>query len=517
MIFPAHFAIILSKQNHPSRKMLIRNRINLFCVPMPDSVLFSGVFMPKNTMSKKKKIIISLSSGIPGALILAFFVFTGIRFNNFKNLTEAPELSKEEQLELSEFLQDKYSKQYQILKPLPYNLEQPELNILAESAILIDLSNGNIIYEKNADEVIPPASMTKLFAMYVVDQEVSAGRLHYDDIIPLPEESFACNMPPHSSLMFLGENQVVTLNELLLGLCIASGNDAAYALAYTVSGSMEAFIERMNKICTDLNLTHTHFVESSGYSEENTTTAREMATFCRVYLSEHPESLEKFHSVREFTYPKKQNMAPGDIYGPQDFSKGFPRHITMGITQKNTNPLLDIIEGCDGLKTGYIDESGYNLALTAKRNQTRFLSITMKGPGKTTKEGQNGRIHDGTELMDFAFGSFADFSNLDDIKNYFIKSYGTKSKGLNIVPAFIPESICVPFISGNSILENLQNVKVTVELPEKLFGEVTAGTEYGKIHIKIGDYTLQSIPLVADRSILKGDFISVMCDKIICK
>lgn len=471
--------------------------------------------MTKNAISKKKKIIISISTGIPAALILTFFLFTAIRFNSYQNLFEAPELSEEQQLELSQFLNKKYSAQNQILKPLPYNLEKPELDIFAESAILIDISNGNIIYEKNADEIIPPASMTKLFAMYVVDQEVSAGRLHYDDIIPLPEESLACNMPPHSSLMFLGEDQVVTLNELLLGLSIASGNDAAYALAYTVSGSMEAFIERMNKICTDLNLSHTHFVESSGYSEENTTTAREMATFCRIYLSEHPESLENFHSVREFTYPKKKNMAPGDVYGPQDFSNGFPRHITMGITQKNTNPLLDIIEGCDGLKTGYIDESGYNLALTAKRNQTRFLSITMKGPGKNTKEGQTGRIHDGTELMNFAFGSFADFTNLESIKSYFIKSYGTKDKALNLVPAFTPESICVPFISGNSITENLNNVEITVDIPEKLFGEVTAGTEYGKIYIKIGDYILQSIPLVADRTIEKAGFISILCDKII--
>lgn len=470
----------------------------------------------KKLEHKQKILIISLSAGIPVLLFAAFFTFVGIRSFNFKNLYDAEPLSAEQQLSLNRELLLKYgSQQHKLLKPLPYKLEQPNLDIYAGSAILIDISNGNIIYEKNADEIIPPASMTKLFAMYVVDDEVSKGHLSYDQVIPLPEESWACNMPPHSSLMFLGEGQVVTLNELLLGLSVASGNDAAYALAYTISGSMEAFIDRMNKVCTDMGLTHTHFVEASGYSEENTTTAREMAAFCRIYLLEHPESLGKFHSVREFTYPKKRNMAPGDIYGPQDFSNGLPRHITMGITQKNTNPLLDLIEGCDGLKTGYIDESGYNLALTAKRNNTRFLSITMKGPGKTTKEGQQGRIHDGTELMSFAFQSFADFTKLDVVKSYFVKVYSAKQKAANLVPAYKPESICVPFVTGNSIAENLNNVIVELELPDSLEGEITAGTEYGCIKIRVGNYLLETIPLVADRSIQKAGFITSLCDKMI--
>lgn len=396
-------------------------------------------------------------------------------------------------------------------------MENPPLDIYAESAILIDISNGSILYEKNADEIIPPASMTKLFAMYVVDQEVAAGNLSYDDIIPLPEESWACNMPPHSSLMFLGEGQIVTLNELLLGLCISSGNDAAYALAYTVSGSMEAFIERMNQICYDLGLIHTHFVESSGYSEENTTTAREMAAFCRIYLNEHPESLKKFHSVREFTYPKAKNMAPGDKYGPQDFTHGFPKHITMGITQKNTNPLLDILDGCDGLKTGYIDESGYNLALTVDRNNTRFLSVTMKGPGKSTSEGQKNRIHDGTQLMDFAFASFADFYNLPTEKKYFTKVYGAKEKNCNLVPAFTQNSLCVPFVSGNTIAENLENVQIQLEIPDHLTGSIQKGAIYGQIKITIDNYLLDTIPLVADRSIAESNFIIRLCDKIISR
>ena len=156
----------------------------------------------------KKSRIIKISAAACGGTLLAvfgsFFIFTGIRSAQFKKLTAVEPVPYE------------YNEKKELLQPLPYTLPELGINVGAESAILIDVSNGQIVYEKNADKLIPPASMTKLFAMYVVEQEVAAGRLHYSDIIPLPPECWACNMPPHSSLMFLGKGQVVTLEELLL-------------------------------------------------------------------------------------------------------------------------------------------------------------------------------------------------------------------------------------------------------------------------------------------------------------
>lgn len=139
----------------------------------------------------------------------------------------------------------------------------------------------------------------------------------------------------------------------------------------------------------------------------------------------------------------------------------------------------------------------------------------MKGPGKTTKEGQQGRIHDGTELMDFAFLSFADFTRLEDVKSYFVKVYSAKEKAINLIPAYIPEAVCVPFVTGNSLAENLKNVIVELELPDSLEGEITTGTEYGCIKISVGNYLLETIPLVADRSIQQAGFITSLCDKMI--
>ncbi len=450
-------------------------------------------------------------------LLLSFFAYTGTRAVSFKNSQDALPLSPEAAYDLNDLLITNYPEEHKVLKKLPYNIGTPQLEVWAKSAILIDVSNGNILYEKNADTVIPPASMTKLFAMYVVEEEIASGRFSYDQVIPLPPESWACNMPPHSSLMFLGKDQRVTMEELLLGLSICSGNDAAYALAYTVCGTMEEFVERMNLIASDLGLENTHFVESSGYSELNQTTAREMAEFAAIYLRRHPDSLHRFHSVLSFTYPKAKNLAPGDRLCAQDFSQGLPEKITMSITQQNTNPLLARLEGCDGLKTGYIDESGYNLSLTAVRDGTRFLSVTMGGPGNNNREGQEGRVHDGMELMEWAFKNFADYSTELKLHPYLVRSFNSSEKMLRLVPAFGEKSFTAPYVTGASMKENLEAVKVELVLPDYCWGQVEQGSEEGKIVISAGDYILQEIPLLADRSLEKGNIITAAADFFLSK
>lgn len=450
-------------------------------------------------------------------VIISFFAYTASRALSFKKTQTSRKLTSEEFVSLGKLLLEEYPEQYKYLKELPYSIARPQLDVWAKSAILIDVSNGNVLYEKNADAVIPPASMTKLFAMYVVEEEVAAGRLSYDQVIPLPPESWACNMPPHSSLMFLGQGQRVTLEELLLGLSICSGNDAAYALAYAVCGSMEEFVRRMNLAAEELGLTHTHFVESSGYSEQNQTTAREMADFAAAYLLRFPSSLHRFHSVLDFTYPKARNLAPGDKLHAQDFSQGLPAKITMSITQENTNPLLGKLEGCDGLKTGYIDESGYNLTLTAVRGETRFLSVTMGGPGNNAREGQAGRVHDGTELMEWAFKNFSDYSLELKVHSYLIRCFNSSEKMLKLQPAWPQETLTVPYVTGSSMAENLEAVKVTVQLPDYCWGAVEQGSVQGKISISIGDYLLQEIPLVADHSVSTGNIINKLTDVILSK
>ncbi len=467
----------------------------------------------KNCKAGKIRVLKTLSV-LAGAFALFFIslsVFRTVRFFRPRELS-----SEEKNIYrngINEYLDREYEIRNKILKPLPYSTKPFSLDVRAESAICIDVLNGNIVYEKNSDEVIPPASMTKLFLMYVVFDEIEKGNASLDDIVPLGPESWASNMPPHSSLMFLGKNQVVTLDELLTGLAVCSGNDASYAVAYYLSGGMEEFIEKMNLVASGLNLVNTRFVESSGYSEKNTTTAREMALFCREYLRRFPRAL-KYHSALSFSYPKEKNLAPEDRGKPrsQDFSEGIPDNITMQITQNNTNPLLPLLKGCDGLKTGYIDESGYNLALTCRRDGIRFLSVTMKGKGSTTSEGQQGRVHDGTEIMEWAFRTFREYKNPLVLRSYSIPVLNAEYSRINLVPAYVPECILVP----SSLAENPgraeEEVSVDVEFPDFIKGNVARGEVYGKIRYSIGGILLEEVPLVAERDLEKSCWLFSAAD-----
>lgn len=420
----------------------------------------------------------------------------------------------EEQAALEDALNKNYPMRKNILQPLPYATVPAVLDVSARSAIVVDASNGCVLYEKNADEVIPPASITKLAVMYVVFQEIAGGCIALSDVVPLPPECWAVNMPPRSSLMFLGKNQRVTLDELLAGLAVCSGNDAAYAIAFYISGSMEKFIERMNTEMIALGLSHTHFVESSGYSELNTTTAREMAAFTQVYVSRYPEAVTRYHSRLSFTYPMEHNLAPEDVGKPrgQDWSKGLTENIRMGITQENTNKLLGVLDGCDGLKTGYIDESGFNLSLTAVRDGTRFISVTLGGQGKNVREGNENRMRDGTTLMEWAFASFADSKKTNLLHNYVVRVTGAKGMYVHLVPALSPSALTVPFITGDSPRACADSVTVDVDIPAYIDGGTKAGETYGAVSFFLKDVLLMRVPLVADRNVQKASFVARLAD-----
>ena len=257
---------------------------------------------------------------------------------------------------------------------------------------MIDAETGTTVYAKNAFDEIPPASLAKLMTMHLVLNEVNEGRASLDDIVPLGKESWAQNQPPRSSLMFLAPGQKVTLREIMLGLAIPSGNDAAVAAALYIAPSVDDFADLMTREARRMGLAKTIFVEPSGISEDNMTTAAEFAAFCREYLRLHPYSLSEFHSVREFAYPKAENM--GEAF----------RNRPGTIVQINRNNLLRTFPGTDGLKTGYIDEAGYNIALTAERDNTRFIAVILgapAGPG-----GSGIRDRDGERLLSWAFANF---------------------------------------------------------------------------------------------------------------
>ena len=268
----------------------------------------------------------------------------------------------------------------------PYLAGAPEIS--ARAAVLVDAATGTVLFSKNPNEAIPPASLTKLMTMHLAQNAVEAGSASFDETVPVGAESWARNQPPFSSLMFLEPGQTVTLGELLLGLAIPSGNDAAVAVAMRFAPSPAEFARAMTLEAERMGLSATRFVEPAGISPGNATNAAEFASFARGYLLRHPESLARFHSVREFAFPQA-----GNVREPLRSNPGT-------IRQENGNPLLRTFPGTDGLKTGFIPESGYNLALTASRDGTRFLAVILGAPTAAD------RARDGTLLLSWAFENF---------------------------------------------------------------------------------------------------------------
>lgn len=375
------------------------------------------------------------------------------------------------------------------LQRLP--LTGPEFSspVHAASAILIDAANGSVLFEKNPDREIPPASMTKLVAMYVAFRAIAAGELSLEEKIEPPEPSWAENIPPHSSLMFLGKGQRLTVRELLRGMAVVSGNDGAVALAFRVTGGVTAFVDRMNAEVRALGLKKTRFVEPSGLSENNLTTAREFADFSRAYIRERPDALAEFHVLRSLTYPDARNL-PEAGYGSAN-----PNPVLAGrvpITQKATNPLLGTLSGCDGLKTGYIDESGYNLALTAEREGTRFISVTLGGPGNGTAEGNRYREEDGRALMEWAFSTWKTAA-LDTDASFAVVVWGGSNHRLFAVPGrtgplTVPKAAQGPYTAR-------------LLLPKDIQAPIQAGDRLGTLEWRDASGNLAAaVPLIADRN-----------------
>lgn len=439
----------------------------------------------------------------------AVYIYTETR--RVLNPEAVPARTASQQVNLDKVLNQKFPERTKVtLTSLPYGeLVSPLAGnaIHAESAILIDTSTGSIIFEKNADEPIPPASLTKIIEMAVIFQAVEAGEVSLDDEVPLPPQSWAENLPSDASRMNINKGEHVTLRELLLGLAIASGNDASIACAYYICGNMQDFVARMNALVAAAGLKHTHFVESSGYSAQNITTARDFATFACFYINRYPFALSQFHSKAQLAYPLRRNLS--------DEQKATGKNYT--IIQSNTNKLLGILKGCDGLKTGYIDESGYNISVTARRNGTRFLSVTMRGPGNGTAEGNKYRVQDNMNLFDYAFTNFIDYQppkNKKDAHEYTVGLLGNRARAVRLVPA-LPETFTVPGSEERTPEQAAEAVQLQAELPSALYGEIECGSAYGLLNFTLDGNILYSIPLVADRSSEKAGLFSRITGKIV--
>jgi D-alanyl-D-alanine carboxypeptidase (penicillin-binding protein 5/6) len=278
----------------------------------------------------------------------------------------------------------------------------------------------------------------------------------------------------------------------MLGLAIPSGNDAAVAAALRLAPSMEDFAALMTAEARRMGLSVTRFTEASGISEYNMTTAAEFAYFCRQYLKLHPQSLKDFHSVPVFSYPVADNVPQAYRDNPQT------------ITQYNRNNLLRTFPGVDGLKTGYIDEAGYNIAITAQRNDTRFIAVVFGAPANPG--GSRIRDEDCTRLLSWAFENFRTVRPvINKIENVRLWKGKLNSAELQLAQS-------ADFTSPVSRADNLW---YEIVIPKPLAAPLPAGFVAGYIVFYDEHGELSRTPLVTQRYYEKGNIFKRLWHSIL--
>ena len=274
----------------------------------------------------------------------------------------------------------------------------PPLLSYARAGILIDQATGRVLYQYNADQAFVPASLAKLMTLHIVLRMLDERTIRRTDVVWLSANAWATHQVPGSTVMHLEPGQIVTVEELMKGIAVASGNDAANALAEYAAGSTAEFVRWMNEEARFLGYSTMHFTDPAGALEGNSVTAREFADFCRRYITLHPDALEELHSVREFEYPLPQNMPDGRL--PEIPVK----------KQYNANNLVWWGVGVDGLKTGRMDDENFTAAITARQGSTRVIAVLLGVSGLTLQEGMMKRARDALALLSYGFRTYSTLS-----------------------------------------------------------------------------------------------------------
>jgi len=339
--------------------------------------------------------------------------------------------------------------------------------ISAPYAILIDADTGTVLFEKSADKLNPPASMSKLMTVEVVMHAIKEGRIKLDDEFTVSEHAWRKGgAPSGGSAMFAAINSRVRVEDLLRGVMIASGNDACIALAEGLAGSEDAFAEMMNKRAKELGLTQSHFTNPTGlHDPEHLMTMRELAKLAQYVQRTYPE-LYKIYSEREITWNK--------------------------VRQQNRNPLLAMGIGADGMKTGFTKEAGYGLIGSAVQNGLRLI-VVVNG-FKSMKE----RADESRKLLEWGFRSFearplfAAGETVGEAKLF----GGARGR----VPLVGTEAIrlLVPRNAGEKL-----SAKVVYSGPVR--APVTKGQPIGTLKVSRGEAVVLEVPLQAAEDVGEGN------------
>jgi len=343
--------------------------------------------------------------------------------------------------------------------------------IAAKGYLLIDYNSGNELTGKNADMRMEPASLTKMMVSYVIASELESNSIKLDDKVIVSEKAWRAP----GSRMFIEVNTAVTVEQLLTGLIVQSGNDATIALAEHVAGSEEAFASLMNQYAAQIGMTSTHFVNSTGLPHKNHyTTPRDMATLARALIRDFPEHY-KMYSIKKFKY--------------------------NNINQYNRNRLLWKDKSVDGVKTGHTDSAGYCLVASALRNGMRLISVVLGTKSEKARERES------LKLLGYGFRFFESYRVYSAGEAVIEPEiwYGASDK----VALGFPDDLYITIPRGKR-----DKIKTTTTHEDIISAPMKKGQELGNILITLDDKTIIDRPLVVLEDVPEGSLWSRFIDYI---
>jgi len=349
------------------------------------------------------------------------------------------------------------------------DLADPELG--SQSYILVEHRTGRVLADKRPDTRTEPASLTKVMTVYVAFRELAADRLALDDRVTVSEHAWRTG----GSRTFLKVGSKVTVETLLRGVIIQSGNDASVALAERISGSEEAFAQKMNRVAQELGMDDTHYANSTGLpASKQHTTARDMATLARALIREFPKRYGWF-SEREYTH--------------------------NGITQYNRNSLLWRELGVDGIKTGHTEKAGYCLAASANRGSMRLVSVVMNADSADL------RMAETRTLLEHGF------------RHYETHKLYAAGEPLEETRVWKGEETTVPLGLRDDLYITIptgryDQLEATMEIRPELIAPITPEDEIGAVRVSLNGEVLAEEALFPTRKVARGGFIRQVSDTV---
>jgi len=348
---------------------------------------------------------------------------------------------------------------------LSVNTQAKDINsLISPSAILMD-GTGKVLFEKNPDEKLPPASVTKIMTMLLVMEAIDRGEIAFDDIVTVSENA----AKKEGSHIFLAPNEQMSVKDLMKGVAVASGNDASIALGEHLAGSHEKFVEKMNSRAKELGMNNTHFVNCNGLDAEgHLTTARDIGIMT-VELLKHPK-------IFEFTTIWMDTLRDG----------------AFGLA--NTNKLIRFYEGANGMKTGSTSKAGCCISATALRNGLQLVAVIMGAPN--SKE----RFSDASTLLNYGFGGFekAVLGKTDNVYKYIPVNKGVSET----VPVKLKNEFSAVVAKGKA-----KEITSKETIPDVIEGPVKKGQKIGDITYYAGNEKIGSVELVAWEDVDRIDFL----------